>query len=251
MLPFCVATLLLVRASPAPAQDSTRTSMDMGAMDSSEAHTAAAATAAMAADMTHDAHMRLTPTRPGTAADTARAQALVIEMRRALGKYRNVAAAEADGFRQFLPGVQQPVYHFTNWRWAIAAMFRFEPDKPTSLLYRRTAGGGFELVGAMYTAPWRTSEADLDRRIPLSVARWHEHVNWCLPPRGSPERWREQRDGAPLFGPHSPIATKAACDAAGGRFKSRVFGWMVHVQAFQSDDPKVIWAVSHPGERGN
>jgi len=27
----------------------------------------------------------------------------------------------------------------------------------------------------------------------------------------------------------------------GGRFVPRLFGWMMHVMAFESDDPKVIW----------
>src|SRR2546422_7648705 len=79
--------------------------------------------------------------------DSARAAALVRTMRAALANYRDVRLAEADGFRQFLPGVKQPVYHFTNWRWAMGEMFRFDPAKPTSLLYRQHADGGFVLVG--------------------------------------------------------------------------------------------------------
>ena len=103
----------------------------------------------------------------------------------------------------------------------------------------------------MYTAPARTTDDDLDARIPLSVARWHEHVNWCLPPRGARQRWGEQRGGHPVFGPASAIATRAACDSVGGRFKPRVLGWMVHVRAFASDDPAVIWSVGHqPGAAG-
>src|SRR2546428_6933916 len=60
------------------------------------------------------------------------------------------------------------------------------------------ANGHFELVGAMYTAPARTSDDDLDRRIPLSVARWHEHVNWCLPPHGARALARATRRPAGL-----------------------------------------------------
>ncbi|HYS20970.1 MAG TPA: hypothetical protein VEO73_07770, partial [Gemmatimonadales bacterium] len=74
---------------------------------------------------------------------------------------------------------------------------------------------------------------------------WHQHVNWCVPPRGQRERWRETRDGRPVFGPKSPIADAAACAAVGGRFLPRIFGWMVHVQAFASDDPAVIWSTGH------
>jgi hypothetical protein len=197
----------------------------------------------------HELHMRLTTPRPGSVVDSARAAALVVQMRNALGKYKDVRTAQADGYRQFLPEVPQTIMHFTSWRRALHAMFEFDPARPTSLLYRRAPDGSFELVGAMYTAPARTSADELDARIPLSVARWHEHVNWCLPPRGARERWREVRDGAPVFGPRSPIATREACDAVGGRFRERIFGWMVHVNAFASDDPKVIWSTDHGAGR--
>src|SRR5437879_3801805 len=167
--------------------------------------------------------------------------ARVRAMRVALARYRDVHVAETDGFRQFLPGVKQPVYHFTNWRWAMGEMFRFDAARPTSLLYRTDAAGGFVLVGVMYSAPARASLDELDRRVPLGVARWHEHVRWCVPPRDGAARWRELRDGKPVFGPKSPIATAEACAAVGGRFLPRIFGWMVHVMAFERDDPTVIW----------
>ena len=83
------------------------------------------------------------------------------------------------------------------------------------------------------------------RRIPLSVARWHEHVNWCVPPRGQGGRWRDTLAGRPVFGPKSPVATPNACAAVGGRFLPRLFGWMVHVMAFAGDDPHVIWGAGH------
>ena len=219
--------------------------MDVGAMDSTEQHATAAAQEAMGGPMPADPHMTLTPPRPGSGADSARAAALVAAMRAALGKYRDVRVAQADGFRQLLPGVQQQVYHFTNRRWALEEMLRFDAAKPTSLLYRKEPDGTFVLVGAMYAAPGRASLDQLDARVPLSVARWHEHVNWCVPPLGGRERWRETREGRPIFGPKSSIATAQACTAVGGRFVPRIFGWMVHVMAFAGDDPSVIWGAGH------
>ena len=124
-------------------------------------------------------------------------------------------------------------------------MFRFDPTKPTSLLYRKRPDGSFELVGAMYADRAGASEDELNERIPLALARWHEHVNWCVPPPGARERWTETKDGRPVFGPKSPIATPDACAAAGGRFLPRIFGWMVHVTVFGSDDPRVIWGHAH------
>jgi hypothetical protein len=241
MMLGCIA--LWTGAACRPRQPA-QAAMDMGAMDSTDEHSDQAAHEAMSGPMAMDPHMTLTPLRPPSAADSTRAAELVRQIRAALEKYRDVRAAEADGFRQFLPGVKQPIYHFTNRRWAVAEMFRFDPVKPTSLLYRQNVDGSFVLEGAMYTAPARTSLDELDRRIPLSVARWHEHVNWCVPPLGQGSRWRETHEGKPAFGPKSPIATADACVAAGGRFLPRIFGWMVHVMAFASDDPKVIWGGS-------
>ncbi len=61
------------------------------------------------------------------------------------------------------------------------AAFRFNPEHPTSLLYEKH-GDEYKLIGVMYTAPKRFTEDQLDERIPLSVAQWHEHVNFCAPP---------------------------------------------------------------------
>ncbi len=80
------------------------------------------------------------------------------------------------------------MYDFTSTKWAIANAFRFNPARPTSLLYKKDSAGNFVLFGAMYTAPKRSSAAKLDERIPLGVAQWHKHVNWCLPPKGDDPR---------------------------------------------------------------
>ena len=55
-------------------------------------------------------------------------------------------------------------------------------------------------------------------------------------------RWAETTNGQPVFGPKSPIATAEACEAVGGRFRPRLFGWMVHVMAFSDGDP---WNAHH------
>jgi hypothetical protein len=138
----------------------------------------------------------------------------------------------------------QRVYHFTKNLWALENQFTFNAARPTSLLYRKDARGNFVLVGAMYTAPKRYSAADLDERIPTSIAQWHKHVNWCLPPRRADDRWTELRNGRPVFGPLG-VTTREECDAVGGRFVKEIFGWMVHANVFASDDPKVIWEDKH------
>ena len=194
-------------------------------------------------------HMRLTVARAGTAGDSARARALVDTLRKSLAKYHDVKVAEADGYKQFAPKVKMPrVYHFTRKAAAIKAQFTFDPTMPTSLLYRKDAAGNFKLVGVMYTAPNGSSEAELDARVPLSIARWHQHVNVCVPKFRERERWTEKApNGRMKFGPAGTIATREACQAENGRWRDRVLNWMVHANVFESDDPAVIWG-DHQGK---
>lgn len=193
-------------------------------------------------------HMEMTPVRAATSADSARAAGVAAILREALAPYRDTTAAVQAGYRLFLPNLKaQKVFHFTNnWRGAQEA-FRFDPAKPTSLLYVKDSAGRFVLHGAMYTAPKRFGAEKLDARVPLSIARWHKHVNWCVPGRGNEQRWLERRDGQPVFGPESPIVTEKECSAVGGNFHANVFGWMVHANVFAGNDPRAIWGDEHAG----
>lgn len=193
-------------------------------------------------------HMEMTPRRPVAAGDSARAAAVAAELRQSIAKYRDTATAVADGYRMFAPQIKnQKVYHFTRGWNAVQEAFRFDPGRPTSLLYTKGADGQLVLVGGMYTAPKRFGLDKLDERIPLSVARWHKHVNWCVPPRGQGARWLERASGQPVFGPESPIATRKACDAVGGVFFESPLGWMVHANVMTSNDPAAIWGDDHAG----
>ena len=197
-------------------------------------------------------HMEMTPMRPATHEDTARAFAVVSELRKAIEKYQDVSVAEADGFKMFLPNVKnQRVFHFTSSRNAFKEAFRFNPEEPTSLLYRRGPDGKMVLIGAMYTMPKRASLDQLDARIPLGIAQWHKHVNWCIPKRGDNARWMERRDGRPVFGPESVIATRAACDAVGGNFYPSPFGWMIHANVFSGETLGAIFGDEHMEHGGN
>jgi hypothetical protein len=197
-------------------------------------------------------HMEMTPQRPANARDSIRAAGVAAELRQAIEQYRDTTAAVADGYRMFAPQIKnQKVYHFTRGWSAVQAAFRFDPAKPTSLLYTKGADGKFMLVGGMYTAPKRFGLDKLEERVPLSVARWHKHVNWCVPPRGQAARWLERANGQPVFGPESPVATKKACDAVGGVFYESPLGWMVHANVMTSNDPAVIWGDDHAGHDMN
>jgi hypothetical protein len=183
-------------------------------------------------------HMKMTALRPTKPGDAARAQEVVDAARRTSEKYKDFHAALADGYKIFLPNIPQKVYHFTNYGYAMEAAFRFNPEHPTSLLYEKH-GDDYKLIGVMYTAPKRFREDQLDERIPLSVAQWHEHVNFCAPPA---DRKKEVLGPHPQFGLKGSITTQEACDAAGGTFHPVIFNWMVHVYPFEKDVAG-IWSV--------
>ncbi len=222
-----LATLLGVIAAAAPA----------GAHDAgmSDAATSGAGMAHMSG------HMYMTTLRPLREGDRQKAASLVESAREAMAPYRDYRKALSDGYQIFLPDIPQPQYHFTNYEFGRDARVRFDAHKPTSLLYTKTADGGYTLVGAMYTARVDATEDELNERIPLSIARWHQHINFCKAPAG-------QKAG--YFGPGAKfgllgsITTQEACEAAGGEFHPHIFGWMVHVYPYEKD-PQKVWSTDH------
>jgi len=192
----------------------------------------------MEGNMDMDPHMKMTDLRQGKPGDAARAQQVAAEARKASEKYTDYHAALADGFKIFHPEVPQKMYHFTNYGYAMEAAFHFNPEHPTSLLYEKH-GNDYKLVGVMYTAPKRFTEEQLDQRIPLSVAQWHEHVNFCAPPA---DRKGEMLQPHPQFGLRGSITTQQACGEAGGTFHPVIFNWMVHVYPFEKDQAR-MWSV--------
>jgi len=199
--------------------------MDMSAEKASEKDAVA--------DMTpghpnaHNLHMYMTTLRPRQPGDVERANEIVTQLRAGIEKYKDYHVALDDGYRIFAPNIPQPEYHFTNYSNGFLEAFTFDPARPTSLLYKKTATG-YDLVGAMFTMPRRATEDQLNARIPLSIARWHQHTNLCFPPLGQLRTadWTK-------FGLRGSIATEDACTSAGGRFHPVVLGWMVHVYPYE------------------
>ena len=207
------------------------TSMDMDDAKSSEPD--------VMHDMAHmhhadNPHMHMTAARPQTAADVERANEIVNELRAGIEKYRDYHVALNEGYKIFLPNVPQPDYHFTNYTNGFLEAFTFDPARPTSLLYKKTADG-YQLVGAMYTMPKRASEEQLNERLPLGVATWHLHTNLCMPPRGE----RKTADYT-KFGLRGSITTQEACDSAGGTFHPVIFGCIVHVYPYENSTEKIF-----------
>jgi hypothetical protein len=231
LLLYAIATLAVLAVSSVRAQGG----MVMGSPDH-------AAHEAMAGKMVENAHMRMTPMRDRTAADSVRAMAIADTLRAALAKFADPSAAERDGFKLFAPRMKnQKIYHYTKWSNALGEAFRFDPRKPTSILYKKDLAGRMRITGAMYTMPKHAAPADLDKRIPLSVTQWHLHTNLCTPRNGREQRYSELQNGKPMFGLAGTITTKEACDAEDGRFYPVIFGWMVHASVFEGTNLKTVW----------
>jgi hypothetical protein len=204
-----------------------------------------AAPAAADDGMAHMAgHMYMTALRPPKPGDRQKADAVLAAARQAMAPYQDYRKALDDGYEIFLPNIPQSQYHFTNYAHALEARTRFEPLNPTSLLYKKTADGRYRLVGAMYTDRVDADEEEIDGRIPLSIARWHQHVNFCKAPAG---RKAEYFGPDAKFGLLGSITTREACEAAGGEFHPHIFGWMVHVYPYEKD-PKDVWSTMDDDE---
>lgn len=214
-------------------------------------HAPAAATPARPATGTMGAmrHMRMSPTRAPAAGDSARLAAFTDAVRRGIAPYRDVRAAVRAGYRPVFvadTSVGQVLHYSHFWR-GVKENRRLNPAEPGSLLYEVQPGGGRRLVGAMFGAPDRSTPDQLDARVPLAFARWHLHTDLCLPkPLWSKTEWaRRTADGLPAFGPESPVATRAACEAQGGAFKDHVFGWMVHAMVVDHTALAAVWGDDH------
>ncbi len=199
--------------------------------DKEDSDTGAHAMHSMEGHMDMGPHMKMTALRPAQPGDARRAEEIVAEARKASEKYLDYHTALAEGYVIFHPEIPQKMYHFTNMQYGREAFMHFNPEHPTSLLYEKH-GDDYKLIGAMYTAPKRLTEDELDERVPLSVAQWHEHVNFCAPPA---DKRKEMLAPHPEFGLRGSITTQEACDAAGGTFRPVIFNWMVHVYPFEKN----------------
>jgi hypothetical protein len=177
-------------------------------------------------------HMIITAIRPKEPGDDEKVQAVLDQAKATMERYQDYRKAVADGYVILHPDVKQTQYHFSNDANAKQAEISFDPTKPPALLYRRMPHQMYKLEGVMYTAKLHESEEELNRRIPLSIVRWHQHVNFCAAPA---DRTNEYFGAHPTFGMFGSIKTKEACDAAHGEFYPYMFNWMIHVFPYEKD----------------
>jgi hypothetical protein len=235
---------IVTAASASPAQSQSPPHPASSAADSQAQAELSRTIAGILSDTS--SHMRMGPTRTATAADSARAAAIVLAARAALSQYVDVKVAERDGYYRNLPWLDdQPIYHYNRLQnFSAAQQGAFDPTKPVSLLYKKDGRGQLRLFGAMYATRELAASEDLDALLPISMAHWHEHVNLCYPGRNAARDGPQKVDAGMVFlvKLFFSITSARECETAGGRFVPVEFGWMAHVYMFAgSDDPKVIW----------
>lgn len=164
-------------------------------------------------------HMSFSPERAGTAADTARAVALLEELRRAVAPYQTLDAARAAGYvplRSPESVKNGKLLHAGRRPRRPREGGQFDPAKPQALLFRRETDGTMHLAGAMFVAPPSATLDDLDAMVPLGVARWHQHMNICV------------SAGRSFLRRLAHATTEEACSRLGGHFRAES-RYMVHV----------------------
>jgi hypothetical protein len=186
----------------------------------------------------HDVHMVMTKIAAAQPGDAARAAAVLVGAKKAATRFANYRDAQDDGYTVFLPEQKQDVYHFVRFG-ASANGGPFDPAKPPALLYTKNKGTGYTFAGVMYMAPPGATEQDLNALVPLSISRWHEHINMCVPAHPDDDGDWLMKDTR--FGLKGSITTEEACQAAGGKFHAHLAGWMTHVYPLETD-PAKIWA---------
>jgi hypothetical protein len=179
-------------------------------------------------------HMYMTPLRQKQPGDEAKATAVVAEAKASIERYKDYRKALLDGYVIANPKLKQPQYHFMSKANTREADLHFDPSKPTALLYRRTPMQEYKL---MYTTNPDDTEDELNERIPLSIARWHRHVNVCDAPE---DRVKDYQATHPKFGMFGSINTLEACKAERGVFHPYMFTWMIHVFPYEPDFQEVF-----------
>ncbi len=177
-------------------------------------------------------HMYVTQLRPRQPGDEEKVKAVIAQVKASIERYRDYHKALEDGYVIANPKVNEPQFHFNNKANLQEAEQHFDPTRPSSLLYFQTPTQRYKLEGVMFTVPPNASEDELNARIPLSIVRWHKHVNFCAAPA---DKIKEYLGKHPKFGMFGSIKTADACKAEGGTFYPVMFTWMIHVFPFESD----------------
>jgi hypothetical protein len=238
LLPPCMLLMLVLAAcgSNQSQQRSSTQAVAKAPVCQSNLHVVAGTTASTSSQvaasrhMNMGPHMQMTPYQPITTSDITRMKAIVQNAHVCFDKYQDYHLALQDGYQIFAGDIPQDIYHFANVQSFVEAQTTFDLAHPSALLYQKVTDG-YKFVGVMYSAPANVTAEQLNQRIPISIAPWHLHVNFCLP-AGDTEQTLFNANS--LFGLTGTITTRAQCSKVGGTFYSSMYGWMVHIPLFGS-----------------
>jgi hypothetical protein len=144
---------------------------------------------------------------------------MLAQAKQATAKYRDIAAARADGYiqvTQFVPGLG---LHMAKVASALTGTFDYA--HPNILLYQPTSSGGLDLVGVAYSVPHRGP--DSPEGFPGGQDVWHYHTNLCF-----------LADGSVTIAPD-----RDACKAHGGYFQSQT-PWLLHAWIWKTNPAGVF-----------
>jgi hypothetical protein len=168
---------------------------------------------------------------PISYADLTKTAALLETARHATERYKDVRAAEADGYKAIGPDVPGMGTHFVGPHGGSS----FDIERPTILLYEKdsSAADGYALVGVSYllTAPEGVDGQPADPPFPKTLAQWHRHANICVLADRSA---------------HTDMS-ESQCAAQGGHFTAET-QWMVHAWIWK-DSPTGVFAPTNPTVR--
>ena len=120
------------------------------------------------------AHVGAAASRQPSAAELEAATKLIVETRAAVGKYADLKAAVAAGYKPMEPPDFQ-IVHYVNPGYMVDADI-LNPNHVQSLIYYN-GKEGTRLIGAMYIMPRRGMDGP-QVGGPLTV--WHQHSNLCF-----------------------------------------------------------------------
>ncbi len=114
---------------------------------------------------------------------------------RSLSRYQDCRVALADNYLSRASDETQSIWEFTNYWYGFKAAFEFDPNQPTSLIYRRDRQGEYHLIGAAFTAPERFTAEQLRQRIPAHIVEWQPHgmFGWVARIYFRPENLQQQK----------------------------------------------------------
>ena len=174
---------------------------------------------------TGEMDMTMTPiTGTPSAADLHKVAAVLAVTKAATAQYGTVSLAMDASYTHHTRFT--PYAHFSDYLYAGEANLRFDPARPTSLLYAIVQGKP-SLAGVMYTAAASDTPTQLAQVLPSTIVSWHQHMDICYLAQGV-------RTGV----------AQAACESQGGTWAAKS-QWMVHAWIYLPN-PDGMFAIKNP-----